>query len=91
VPFAYYVVHFWLLHVAAAVLAFARYGASSLAYLFHPLPSMGGAREMFPPDLGVSLAWTYVAWLLLVVALYWPARWLAEVKARRREWWTSYV
>jgi uncharacterized membrane protein len=91
VPFAYYVVHFWLLHLAAAVLAFVRYGAASLSFLWYPLPSMGGPREVFPPDLGVSLPWTYVAWVLLVVALYWPARWLADVKRRRRDWWISYV
>jgi uncharacterized membrane protein len=91
VPFAYYVVHFWLLHVAAATLAFVRYGGASFAFLWHPLPSMGGARDMFPPDLGVSLGWVYVAWALLVTGLYPAARWLAGVKARRRDWWLGYL
>jgi uncharacterized membrane protein len=91
VPFAYYVVHFWLLHVVAAAVAFARYGAASFAFLWYPLPSMGGPREIFPPDLGVSLVWTYVAWALLVVVLYWPARWLADIKAGRKDWWLGYV
>lgn len=91
VPFAYYVVHFWLLHVVAAGLAVARYGQATWAFLWHPLPSMGGAREMFPPDLGVSLGWTYVAWLLAVAALYVPARWLADLKARRRDRWLGYL
>ncbi len=91
VPFAYYVVHFWLLHLLAAALAFVRYGPATRAFLWHPLPSMGGAREMFPPDLGISLGWTYVAWLLVVAALYVPARWLAELKARRRDRWFGYL
>jgi hypothetical protein len=80
-----------VLHVVAVAVAFARYGAPAQTFLWMPLPSMGGAREAFPADLGLSLAWTYVAWILLVVALYAPARWLADVKARRREWWLGYL
>jgi len=91
VPFAYYVVHFWLLHAVAALAAFLRYGAATWAFFWHPLPSMGGAREMFPADLGYPLWVVYVAWLLLVTALYPACRWLAEVKARRRDWWLSYL
>lgn len=91
VPFAYYVGHFWLLHVVALALAFARHGADTWAFLWHPLPSMGGDRAMFPPTLGISLGWTYVAWLLLVAALYLPARWLGEVKQQRRAWWMGYL
>jgi uncharacterized membrane protein len=91
VPFAYYVVHFWLLHAVAALAAFLRYGAATWAFFWHPLPSMGGPREMFPADLGYPLWVVYVAWLLLVTALYPACRWLAEVKARRRDWWLSYM
>lgn len=91
VPFAYYVVHFWLLHVIAVAMAFARYGAATWTFLWHPLPSMGGDRAMFPRDLGVSLGWSYVAWILLVASLYAPARWLADVKRRTRSWWIGYL
>lgn len=91
VPFAYYVVHFWLLHVVAAALLLWRYGSAAWAWVPHPLPSMGGAREMFPADLGYSLPWVYIAWIAIVVALYPAARWLAEVKARRRDWWLGYL
>ena len=91
VPFAYYVVHFWLLHVVASAVALARFGSASLAYLWHPLPSMGGPREMFPPDLGLSLGVVYLAWLLLVVALYPFCLWLARIKTRRRDWWLGYL
>lgn len=91
VPFAYYVVHFWLLHLAAALAAFLRYGVATWGFLWHPLPSMGGAREIFPADLGYPLGLVYVTWFLLVTALYPTCRWLAEVKARRRDWWLSYL
>jgi len=91
VPFAYYVVHFWLLHLAATLAAFLRYGAATWRFVWHPPPSMGGAREMFPADLGYPLWLVYIAWFLLVTSLYPACRWLAEVKARRRGWWLSYL
>lgn len=91
VPFAYYVVHFWLLHAVALALAFWRYGAATWTFAWHPFPSMGGAREMFPADLGYPLWGVYLAWLLLVTALYPACRWLSAVKTRRRDWWLSYL
>ncbi len=91
VPFAYYVVHFWVLHVVASSVALARYGAASLAYLWHPMPSMGGARELFPADLGLAIGPVYLAWLLLVGLLYPLCFWLARVKARRHDWWLGYL
>jgi len=91
VPFAYYVVHFWLLHAVASLATFLRYGPAAWTFFWHPLPSMGGAREMFPPDLGYSLGWVYVAWFTLVTALYPFCLWLSRVKARRGHWWLSYL
>ena len=41
--------------------------------------------------MGDALGWTYVAWLLVVAALYVPARWLADLKARRRDRWLGYL
>ena len=55
VPLFYYVVHFWLIHVVASVLAFVSYGSASLAWLFMPLPSMGGPAQLFPPGFGYPL------------------------------------
>lgn len=91
VPFAYYVTHFWVLHVVASAAAFARYGIDAWAFFWHPLPPMGGARDMFPADLGFSLPVVYLAWTLLVAALYPFCLWLSRVKARRRDWWLSYL
>ncbi len=91
VPFAYYVVHFLALHVVASAIAFGRYGASSFSYLWHPLPSMGGARDLFPPDLGLPIGAVYLGWAILVVSLYPACLWLSRVKARRRDWWLGYL
>lgn len=91
VPFFYYVGHFWLAHVLASTLAYLRYGSVSLAFLFHPLPSMGGPRELFPPDFGYPLWVTYLVWVTVVAALYPLCRLIAGLKARTHAWWASYV
>jgi hypothetical protein len=44
-----------------------------------------------PPDYGFSLPVVYVVWIVVVVALYFPCRWYAGVKQRRRDWWLSYL
>ena len=40
---------------------------------------------------GLSLPGTYLAWALLMAALYPVCRWFGGVKQRRREWWLSYL
>jgi uncharacterized membrane protein len=90
VPLFYYVVHFWLIHVVASLLAFASYGRSSLAWLFMPLPSMGGPAQLFPPGFGYPLWAAYAVWLAVVLMMYPMCRWFAGVKARRSEWWWGY-
>ena len=91
VPFFYYVAHFWILHALASALAYLRYGSASLAFLFNPLPSMGGPRELFPADFGYPLWVTYAVWVLVVLLLYPACRWFAELKARSQSWWLSYL
>jgi uncharacterized membrane protein len=91
VPMLFYVAHFWALHVVASLLAWLRYGNLSFSFLFHPLPSMGGPRELFPADFGYPLWVVYVVWVFIVAALYPLCRWFAAIKARRREWWLSYL
>ena len=91
VPFFYYVAHFWILHALASALAYLRYGSTSLAFLFNPLPSMGGPRDLFPADFGYPLWVTYAVWVFVVLLLYPACRWFAELKARRQSWWLSYL
>jgi hypothetical protein len=33
----------------------------------------------------------YVAWAIVVVAMYFPCRWYADLKARRSDWWLRYT
>jgi uncharacterized membrane protein len=91
VPLFFFVVHFYAAHGAAVLLALACYGTDALAFVFNPLPVMGGPAELFPPEFGYDLWVVYLVWGLLVVGLYPVCRWFAGVKARRREWWLSYL
>jgi uncharacterized membrane protein len=91
VPMFYFILHFYLIHVLAVLAAYLRYGSSAARFVFNPLPSMGGPRELFPANFGYSLWTVYGVWLLVLVLLYPVCRWFANVKATRRDWWLSYL
>ena len=81
VPLFYFMLHFCLAHAAAALLAFIRYGSAARTFVFHPVPSMGGPSELFPPRFGYDLWVAYAVWAPIVVALYPVCRWFARIKA----------
>lgn len=91
VPFFYYFGHFLLAHLIASVLVWWRYGSATLAFLSGPFPSVGGAREAFPADIGWSLGTVYVVWVLVVLAMYPLCRWFDGLKQRRRSRWLAYL
>lgn len=82
VPFFFYVLHIYLLHLVAVALGvWSGFGAAPFL--------VGWPR--FPKSYGVPLAGVYLAWVLVVVALYPACRWFARLKATRRDWWLSYL
>ncbi|AMY07270.1 putative membrane protein [Luteitalea pratensis] len=82
VPFAFYVAHLYLAH-ALAVAFGVSLGFSARQFLTFSF--------FFPQGYGVGLPGVYAVWLLVIVALYPFCRWVAAVKARRRDWWLSYL
>ncbi|HEX6626928.1 MAG TPA: heparan-alpha-glucosaminide N-acetyltransferase domain-containing protein [Gemmatimonadaceae bacterium] len=44
-----------------------------------------------PPGTGFGLLTVYALWIIGVLLLYPLCRWYAGVKARRRDWWLSYL
>ena len=64
----------------ASTFALVRYGSASFAFLFVPLPSMGGPATLFPDGFGYPLWVTYAVWIALVVLLYPLCRWFAASK-----------
>ena len=91
VPLFYFVLHFFLAHAAAVVMALATYGAAAWGFMFQPVPSMGGPPTAFPEGFGYDLWVTYVVWIGIVAALYPCCLWFSRVKQGRRQWWLSYL
>lgn len=82
VPLFVYVLHLYVLLIAAFVVATIK-GVDLSA-----LESGGGPP---PENFGVGLAGAYVAWIVIMAALYPACSWFAGVKRRRRDWWLSYL
>jgi hypothetical protein len=82
VPFAFYVAHFLLIHTIGVIVAVLEgFQARQLMTLFF----------YYPKGFGISLPAVYAMWLLVIAILYPWCRWMAALKARRRDWWLSYL
>jgi uncharacterized membrane protein len=88
VPLFYYVWHFALIHAAAAVTCYVKYGS---AHWMFESPDLARYPFTPPPGWGFSLPVVYLAWALVVTASYPLCRWFAALKQRRRDGWLSYV
>jgi uncharacterized membrane protein len=84
VPLFIYILHLYVAHAAAVALWLAE------GFEFHQLRGFG-VHAAPPEGLGLGLAATYAAWILIMAALYPACRWYAAVKRRRRDWWLSYL
>jgi uncharacterized membrane protein len=81
-PFAFYVAHLYLIHALALLLGVAQ-GFTAQQFLTH--------YRYFPSGFGLHLSGVYLVWLLVVTSLYPLCRWMASLKARRADWWFSYI
>ncbi len=81
-PLAFYIAHLYLIHAVAMLLGITQ-GYAAQQFLTH--------YRYFPKGFGVGLPGVYVIWIAVVVMLYPVCRWVAAVKARRRDWWLSYI
>ena len=87
VPLFYYVLHFYLLHLAALGLYMARTGKNLSEIDFHFTATFGG----LPPGEGYPLVAAYIAWLSVVLLLYPLCNWYNNYKSRHTHWWLSYL
>jgi len=84
VPFFYYIPHFYILHLLVIVVAMITMHTVHI-HLWKPL------FDQPPANWGYSLPVVYAIWIAVVASLYFPCKWFAGVKARRRDWWLSYL
>jgi len=81
-PFAFYVAHLYLIHLLSVLLGVTQgFGLDQTMTM----------NRFYPQGFGVGPLAVFAVWVLVVTALYPLCRWVAGVKARRRDWWLSYV
>src|SRR4051812_4638548 len=85
VPLFYYVLHIYVLHLIAIV----------VALLFHQPVWHGTVIADFaqrPNGYGHGLPFVYAMWILAVAILYLPCLWFMGFRSRHRDWtWLSYL
>jgi uncharacterized membrane protein len=82
VPFAFYVVHLYLIHILSLGLGLIQ-GFDVNQFLT--------IMFFYPKGFGLSLSGVYAVWLIVIAMLYPFSKWVTSIKARRRDWWLSYV
>ena len=87
VPMFYYLLHIPLIHFAACVVSLIREGHVN-AWLFANHPMAAGPP---PPGYTWSLGLLYMVFAICVTLLYFPCRWYAQLRARRKSKWLSYL
>jgi uncharacterized membrane protein len=85
VPFFYYVLHIYMLHALALGLT----AYLHMNWRFWLVP--GAVFIGHLNGWGFGLPVVYLIWALVVLSLYFPCLWFSRVKARRRDWWLSYL
>jgi uncharacterized membrane protein len=85
VPLFYYVIHLYLIHILAILVALA----------FHQPVLHGSVIADFatkPAGYGHGLPFIYSIWILAVAILYLPCLWFMKFRSRHRDWtWLSYL
>lgn len=88
VPFFYYLLHLYLIHLLAVIAFFAR---------GHVASDIAKTGQQFPfyfvvPGEGYGLGAVYAIWLAVVIVLYPLCKWYNNYKTLHREkWWLSYL
>jgi len=82
VPLFYYIIHLYIIHFLAMI-----------AGMFQGFPPSAWLVPMLykPAGYGFGLPLVYMVWMGVVFALYPACKWFARIKAKRKEWWLSYL
>jgi len=84
VPLFFYILHLFLIHVMAVVVALLF--RQPVTWLFH-----GAFFAGTPDGYGHHLPFIYLMWFTAIAILYLPCRYWADLKRRRKDWWLSYL
>jgi uncharacterized membrane protein len=85
VPFFYYVLHFYLIHLVTVIAFYLEgYGSKDIVstqtpFFFRPL------------NFGYDLWAVYLVWIGIIVLLYPVCKWYNKYKSTHHQWWLSYL
>ena len=83
VPFFYYILHFYVLHLLLVIIFFVSGRNTneivSIPFLFRPA------------NFGFSLPIVYFIWILVVISLYKPCLWFKQYKTNHSQWWLKFI
>lgn len=85
VPLFFYILQWIYAHSAGYLLSLI---AGKPTWIYFRLPGPGPTT---PPNVGFDLWVVFAAWLVGVLLIYPLCKWYAGMKARRSDWWLSYL
>lgn len=85
VPFFYYILHVFLIHVLSWLLFFITGNSWSDLDFDH------FSNGSLPSGSGYDLWVVYLAWIVVIIFLYFPCRWYSKYKSTHKHWWLSYI
>jgi uncharacterized membrane protein len=87
VPMFFYLLHIPLIHASALVVSLIREGRVD--------PWLFGNHPMAPPPVPDGYRWSlpllYLVFAIVIALLYWPCKWYADLKSRRRSRVLTYI
>jgi uncharacterized membrane protein len=88
VPFFYYVIHLYVIHIISAIFFLAK------GHTFAQATTISGDLPFYflAAKDGYSLLMVYVIWIFVVIALFPLCKWYNNYKTNHREkWWLGYL
>jgi hypothetical protein len=88
VPFFYYVIHIYLIHILATIAYFTR------GHAFQEATKTGSNLPFYfvAPGEGYNLVIVYLVWAAVVIALFPFCKWFDHYKTVHKEkWWLGYL
>lgn len=75
VPLFFYIIHIWLIHFTAILLALPQYGLKAIIMPFI-------ASRLMPADYGYNLPMIYNLWIIIIILLYPLCNWFKNYKTK---------
>ena len=83
VPFFFYIIHFYLIHVGGVLITGLAYGDWRTIAFYDP--------KTWPAAYTPSVLLMYTFWIGVIGIMYFLCKWFMEVKKKRTEWWLKYL